>query len=254
MAERGRKEVLNSLSNGLGVIRLFGEGQSEFSITEVAQRTGLTPASARRVLLTLQELGYVVFERKRARLMPRVLDLGYSYLSSQPFWHVAQPVLERVSTELGLPSSAAVLSLPDVVFVIRAPLQVGTVLVSVGTRFPAWPTALGRVLLAELPEAELRTYFETTDFKPFTPFTSKNAETVLKRIAEAKRQGYAVLDREYDTGVRALAVPVYNRSGTPVAAIDVAVDPQAVTAELLIERALPVLRAAAQEIRVSLPS
>jgi IclR family pca regulon transcriptional regulator len=247
-----RKEVLNSLANGLSVIRLFGAGEGEFTITEVAQRTGLSPASARRVLLTLAELGYVAFERKRARLMPRVLDLGYSYLSSQPFWHVAQPVLERVSTELGLPSSGAVLSLPDVVFVIRAPSQVGTILVSVGTRFPAWATALGRVLLAELPDDDLGTYLDSVDLKPYTPFTAPDRQAVLDRIIDVRQQGYAVLDREYDTGVRALAVPVHNRAGTAVAAIDVAVDPRSHALKHLVDSALPVLRAAAQEIRTSL--
>lgn len=253
MTEQRRKEVVNSLANGLAVIRLFGEGQGEFTITEVAQQAGLTPASARRILLTLADLGYVVFDRRRARLMPRVLDLGYSYLSSQPFWHVAQPVLERVSTQLGLPSSGAVLSLPDIVFTIRAPTQVGTALVSVGTHLSAWPTALGRAILADLPESELTAYLQSVDLKPFTPFTVVDHDAVLDAIRQVRRLGYAVSDRQYDIGVRALAVPVRNRSGVVVAAIDVAVDPRMHAIETLVETAFPVLAAAAREISGSLP-
>jgi IclR family transcriptional regulator, pca regulon regulatory protein len=253
MSDPSRKEIVNSLANGLKVLRLFGDHRSEFTITEVAQHAGLTPASARRVLLTLADLGYLAFERNRAHLTPKVLDLGYGYLSSQPFWHVAQPILERVSVELGHPSSAAALSLPDIVFLIRAPRQVGTLLVSVGTRFPAWAMALGRALLAELPEAKLNSYLKSVDLKPFTPFTIVDAKKICRRIAEVRKQGYALLDREYDVGVRAIAVPVRNRSGTAIASIDVAVDPHLHGVDLLIKTALPVLIGAANEIRNSLP-
>jgi IclR family pca regulon transcriptional regulator len=253
MVTARRKEVVNSLANGLAVIRLFGAGRGELTITEVAQSTGLTPASARRILLTLSELGYVAFERRRARLMPRVLDLGYGYLSSQPFWQVAQPVLERISVQLGLPSSAAVLSLPDIVFTIRAPTQVGAALVSVGTRFTAWPMALGRALLAELPEPDLEAYLASVDLKRFTPFTTVEREPLLAIIREVRQRGYAVSDREYDIGVRAIAVPVRNRSGRAVAAIDIAVHPQSHALETLVDEAVPVLKAAATEIMANLP-
>lgn len=153
------KDFVRSLDRGLGVLRAFSAQTPAMSLSEVARRTGLTRAAARRLVLTLVELGYVRARGREFSLTPRVLDLGYSYLSSVSLPEVAEPHLERLVAEVGESSSVAVLDNDEIVYVARVPTsRIMTVAINVGTRFPAYATSMGRVLLAGLAKSELDTY------------------------------------------------------------------------------------------------
>jgi IclR family pca regulon transcriptional regulator len=148
---------VQSFARGLAVLRSFGADAPAQTLTSAAERSGLTRAGARRILLTLQQLGYVETEGRLFRLTPRVMELGFAYLSSQPVWHLAQPVMEELVQDIHESSSAAVLDGDDIVCVLRVPAKkIMAISLGPGSRLPAYCTAMGRVLLAGLPETERR--------------------------------------------------------------------------------------------------
>src|SRR5438105_15502067 len=147
---------VQSFARGLQVIRSFSWQAPQQTLSEVAQRTGLTRAGARRILLTLEGLGYVQSQGRQFSLTPRILDLGFAYLSSLPLWNLAEPVMERLVEEVKESCSAAVLDGPDVVYVMRVPThKIMSINLGIGSRLPAYCTSMGRTLLAELDEAAL---------------------------------------------------------------------------------------------------
>src|SRR3954447_10979042 len=168
MSDRG-EHFVQSLERGLSVIRAFGADEPQLTLSDVARRTGLTRAAARRFLLTLVDLGYVRTDGKQFALTPRVLDLGYAFLSSLTLPEVAEPHLERLAAELHESSSVSVLDGDEIVSVGRVPTSgIMRVSITVGTRFPAYATSMGRVLLAGLAEPELAAYLARADIRPLT--------------------------------------------------------------------------------------
>jgi IclR family pca regulon transcriptional regulator len=247
------KDQVMSLARGLSVLRLFGEKRETMSISEVAQAAGMTAASARRVLLTLRELGYVGQNGKRFRVMPKVLDLGYAYLSSMPIWQVAQPVIERIGVEFKVSCSGAVLDIPDIVYVVRAPHGwIRQVMVGIGTRQPAHLTAMGRVLLANLETAALEPFLASLSMKPFTPRSITSRDKLRTLLKTVRLANYAVVDQELDIGVRAIAVPIRNRMGAVVASINAMGHSRTVEIDFLTGKVLPALLEGADEIRAGL--
>lgn len=253
-SENPREERVNSLRRGLAVLKAFAKHHEAMTISEVAAETDMAPASARRMLLTLVDLGYVEQHGKRFRVAPKVLDLGYSYLSSMPLWQIAQPVLERISEKFQLSSSASVLDGCDILYAFRATHgDVSTVLVSTGTRQPAHVTAMGRVMLANLPAEKLNEIIARIDFSPLTVNSVSRPDELRKIIDKVRGQDYAIVDEELEIGLRAIAVPIRNRQGTVIAAINAAGRSRSLTRDVLINNILPVMRDGADEIRARLP-
>jgi IclR family pca regulon transcriptional regulator len=215
------REFIQSLERGLGVIRAFGPHAPEQTVSELATTTGLTRATVRRFLITLVELGYVASDGRSFRLTPRVLELGYSFLSGLGFPDIALPHLERLVAEVGESSEACVLDGADIVYVARVPsMAVITLTVNVGTRMPAHATSMGRVLLAELEPEVLDRYLAETTLKAFLPRTVTEPAALREQLAKVRQAGYAIVDQELEEGLVAIAAPVRDRSGRAVGAIN----------------------------------
>jgi IclR family pca regulon transcriptional regulator len=169
VTDRG-DHFVQSFERGLAVIRAFGPDDPELTLSDVARRTGLTRAAARRFLLTLTDLGYVRTDGKQFALTPRVLELGYAYLSSLTLPEIAEPHLERLAADVRESSSVSVLDGDEIVYVGRVPTsRIMRVSINVGTRFPAYATSMGRVLLAALSDGQLDAYLARADIRPLTP-------------------------------------------------------------------------------------
>ncbi len=221
--KQGRADFVQSLERGLAVIRAFDAEHSEMRLSEVAAATGLTRAAARRFLLTLVELGYVRVDDGRFSLRPRVLDLGYAYLSSLSFAEIAQPHMEVLVRKLNESSSISVLDDTDVVYVVRVPThRIMTITLAVGTRLPAFATSMGRVLLSQLPAEELEQRLARIEMRKLTPHTLTTKKALREELTRVAEQGYAMVDQELEQGLRSAAVPVRDAGGN-VAALNISV-------------------------------
>ena len=244
---------VQSLERGLSVITAFGPHTPELSLSDVARATGLTRAAARRFLLTLVDLGYVRQEGKLFRLTPRVLALGYAFLSSLSLPGIAEPHLERLAGEVRESSSMSVLDGPDIVYVVRVPTsRIMAVAINVGTRFPAYATSMGQVLLAGLDEAAFEAYLAAVDLVPFTDHTVTTRDDLRRRVGDVRSRGYALVDQELEFGLRSLAAPVRNRHGTVVAAVNLSSHVSRVSREQARDQLLPPLLRAVAEIEADL--
>jgi IclR family pca regulon transcriptional regulator len=243
------REFVRALARGLAVIESFEAIRHPLTLSEIAARTKLSRGTVRRALITLNALGYLSDERGRFTLTPRVLRLGYSYLSSQPVWALARPYVETVSVKTGETASLAVLDAGMIVYVLRAtaPRLLNDAL-SIGTRLPAYCASMGRVLLAGLPESELDRYLRETEFRQLTPFTVIDADRLKAIIALTRETGFAVNDQEMEVGLRSIAVPITNLEGTVVAALNVSCSTARVSHVEMEKNFLPVLKSAAHEI------
>ena len=244
---------MQSLERGLSVIRAFDADHRELGLSEVARATGLTRAAARRFLLTLVELGYMHFDGSRFSLRPRVLELGFAYLSSLSLPEVAEPHMEALVAQINESSSISVLDDIDVVYVARVPTRrIMSITIAVGTRLPAYATSMGRVLLAALPDAELEERLARIDVRPLTPRTVKSHDDLRAVLEQVRREGYAVTDQELEQGLRSAAVPIHDASDSVVAALNVSVHASRATMSELRARFLPPARAAAEAIDAEL--
>jgi len=214
-------EFVKSLARGLAVIEAFGQGRQALTLSDVARRADVSRAAARRLLHTLVTLGYAAFDGKHFELRPRVLGLGFAYMSSVGVWDVAQPFLEDLVRETRESCSVAVLDGTDIVHVIRLPAaqRLMSIAVKVGDRLPAHASAMGRVQLAALSAGELDRYFEEADIEAVTEKTVTDERKLRAILAQVKRQGYSEVDGELEIGLRALAVPITDRAGRVVASI-----------------------------------
>ncbi|GAB1509530.1 IclR family transcriptional regulator domain-containing protein [Actinophytocola sp. KF-1] len=253
MAGRGA-DFVQSLERGLAVIRAFDQSHPELTLSEVAARTGVTRAVARRFLLTLAALGYVRSDGRFFSLTARVLELGYAYLSSLSLPEVAESHLEALVAEVSESSSVSVLDGHDVVYVARVPVsRIMTVSISVGTRFPAYATSMGRVLLAGLPVDELEAYLAAVTMAPLTARTLTSVDALRVEIAKVRAQGWALVNQELEEGLRALAAPVRDRSGTVVAAVNVSAHASRTSLEAMRRDLLPPLLKTAARIEADIP-
>lgn len=254
MAGQG-SDFVQSLERGLLVIRAFDRERPELTLSEVAAVTGVTRAVARRFLLTLESLGYVRSDGRYFSLTAKVLELGYAYLSSMSLPEVAEPHLEWLVGEVNESSSVSVLDGQDVVYVARVPVsRIMTVAISVGTRFPAYATSLGRVLLAGLPGPELDAYLSTVRFAPLTARTVTSAAVLRGELTRVRAQGWALVNQELEEGLRALAAPIRDRSGTVVAAMNVSAHASRTSLDTMRRDLLPPLLKAAARVEADLPA
>ncbi|HEY6758031.1 MAG TPA: IclR family transcriptional regulator C-terminal domain-containing protein [Baekduia sp.] len=242
------RQFVQSLDRGLSVIRALSAPEPQ-TLSEVARATGLTRAASRRFLLTLQQLGYVNLSGTRFALTPQVLELGYAYLSSLTLPEVAQPHLERLVEEIHESSSVSVLDGTDVVYVARVPTRrIMRVAISVGTRFPAYATSMGRVLLAGLEPDALTTVLERSDLQPLTPETIHDEAELRAELDRVRDQGWALVDQELEPGLRSVAAPIHDRDGLVVAAINVSTQAARTDVTDVHDALLPPLLATAQAI------
>ena len=240
-------DFVQSLERGLAVIRAFDAEHRELALSDVARSTGLTRAAARRFLLTLVKLGYVNFSHGRFSLRPRVLELGYAYLSSLSLPEVALPHMEALVAEVNESCSISVLDDTDIVYVARVPTRrIMSITLAVGTRLPAFVTSMGRVLLAGLPDDELAERLERIEAAPLTAHTVTDKDALGTILETVRRQGYAATDQELEEGLRSLAVPLRNASGNVIAALNLSVHASRTSMAALRRDFLPLaLRAAA---------
>jgi IclR family transcriptional regulator, pca regulon regulatory protein len=247
------RQFVQSLERGLDVIRALTLPGAGRTLSEVARDTALTRASARRFLLTLEELGYVRSEDRRFVLTPRVLELGYAYLSGLTLPQIAQPHLRELVEHVHESSSVSVLDGADVVYVAREPTQrIMTVYISVGTRFPAYATSMGRVLLAGLSQSELDSFLAVAELRPITSATITDANRLRKEVEQVRRRGWALVDQELEDGLRSVAVPIRDPARTVVAAMNLSTHASRRTPAAIRHELLPPLRAAAAAIEVDL--
>jgi IclR family pca regulon transcriptional regulator len=242
------KEFLTTFARGLQVIKSFDAQSPSMTLTEVANKNGLARASARRFLLTLQKLGYVSCEGKQFKLTPRVLDLGYSYLSSLNFAETITPFLKDVAQQLDESCSATVLDDQDVVYIARVP-RAGLIPINlqIGARLPAYATSSGRVLLSTLSEDTLDQYIEHLDYRQLTPNTLSR-QLLIEQINTVRTQGFAIVDQELELGMRALSVPVYDRARQVRFAINMSCHASSHSLSHIESEFVPVLKDAAKQI------
>jgi IclR family transcriptional regulator, pca regulon regulatory protein len=230
-AVAGDRQFVQSLERGLSVIGALSAPGPGLTVADVARRTTLTRAAARRFLLTLEHLGYVRSNARLFTLTPRVLELGYAYLSALSLPDIAQPHLEQLVERVSESSSVSVLDGTDVVYVARMPVgRIMAASINVGTRFPAALTSMGRVLLAELPAAQRRAALDAA--------ARPDLEQALDAVA---RQGWALVDQELEQGLRSIAAPIRNLDGDVVAAVNLSTHASRTTIDELRRRLLPAL-------------
>ena len=239
----GNPDFVLSLARGLAVIEAFQDRPDGVTVGDVAGRTGLSRAAVRRLLITLELLGYATHNGPIYRLGSRVLRLGFSFLSAQTLAALALPILEEISTAIHESSSLSVLEGDEIVYLARsATRRVMSVGLSIGSRLTACCTSMGRVLLAAQPDDELAAYLERVVLEARTPKTITGRAALADELGRVRDQGYALVDEELELGLRSLAVPVVSRAGRVVAAINTGVHASRVSPHEMVERFLPVLK------------
>ncbi|ALM53913.1 IclR family transcriptional regulator domain-containing protein [Halomonas huangheensis] len=245
------RDFVTALASGLDVILAFDDSHPRMTLSEVASRTGMNRARARRFLLTLHALGYVRKDQRYFELAPRVLQLGYAFLSANNYRSVIQQVLEDITAESGESSSLGVLDGNDITYVARSASRqrLLAITLSVGTRLPAAYTSMGRVLLAQFSDAELDTWLEGVQLEGHTDKSITDPVELKKAILEVRQQGYAIVDQELDSGLRSLAVPSFDAHGQLIGAINISTNAARVKIDTLLRQYLPMLQDKARQIR-----
>jgi IclR family transcriptional regulator, pca regulon regulatory protein len=245
----GNPDFVLSLARGLSVIEAFQDRPDGATVGDLAARTHLSRAAVRRLLITLELLGYASHNGPVYRLSTRVLRLGFSFLTSNSLAALAAPILEEISASLQESSSLSALEGDEIVYLVRAATKrVMSVGLSVGSRLPAYCTSMGRVLLAGLPAAELAAYFDRVELKPLTANTIADKSALAAELDRVRTQGYALVDEELEIGLRSIAVPVRTAAGGVAAAMNTGVHAARVQPEEMLERFLPVLRDGAERL------
>jgi IclR family pca regulon transcriptional regulator len=252
-APAARREAMGGLAKGLQVIRAFTRDHSALTLSEVAGIAGMPAATARRCLLTLEELGYVTRRGRAFLLRPKVLELGAAYLESMDIEHLTQTHLEELARLTGDSAALSVLDGGDIVYVARTSVRTLVRLEAhVGSRFPAHVTSMGRVLLAGLPPERLDHYFRTQEFVAYTDHTVTDPKKVRQLIDECRRTGYSAVEDELAYGVVAVAVPVHDQAGRVVAALNSSSHSRRISKAKLVRERLAMLKQASRAISAEL--
>ena len=239
---------VQSVARGLSVIQAFRPGRERLTMAQIAQACQLTRAGVRRILLTLEDLGYVGQDGRHFHLTARILDLTKGY-ARRSLWEAARPRLQALADELNETVSAGVLEGHDVVYMLR--IQSSRVMfvdLGAGARLPAQVSAMGRVLLAALPHDELAAYLDTVRLVRLTPHTVADRATLLDRIAEVRAQGWAFARGEVDEALCCASVPLTDRTGRTLAALHVRISANRADDALIAQQVVPALKAAAVDI------
>jgi IclR family pca regulon transcriptional regulator len=245
---------MTSLARGLAVVRAFSDRRRSLTIAQISHKTGIPRAAVRRCLHTLKQLGYADSEANNFTLKPKILTLGYSYLSSTPLTVSAQPYMDQISRTLNESCSLAVLDGNNVLYVSRSSTsRIMSVALNVGSRLPAYCTSLGRAMLAYLPDDALKAYFNSVELKAYTERTVVSQKRLKEILAETREAGFTIVEEELEVGLRSIAVPVRGASGNVVAALNIGAQATRVTSRQMKETFLPVLLKGSQELSALLP-
>ena len=247
--DRPGDTFVQSFARGLSVIRSFNADRPAQTLSDVANATGLTRAGARRILLTLHRLGYVQVDGRSFTLTPKILELGFTYLTSLPFWNLAEPVLESLSAEICESASAAVLDGTEIVYVLRVPMQkIMTINLSIGSRLPAYCSSMGRILLSSLDDAALSARLDDSRLMARTAKTIVDKQALMAEIAQVRKQGWALVDQELEAGLISLSAPIRNRQGRIIAAMNISGNAQRKDSAQMLDEFLSPLRQAADTV------
>jgi len=248
------KDFLKTLARGIDLIKSFDTNNPRMTLTEVARKNDMSRASARRFLLTLKRLGFIMQVDDRFQFTAKILDIGYQYLANLDFIEVITPFMREVSRRLGKACSAAVLDGVDVIYVARIPSQqqILSVNLHIGSRLPAYCTSIGRVLLASLSDQELDSFFDRAELKPRTIQTVIREKKLREIIKQVRLKGYAVVDQELEESLRSIAVPVHNSKGDVLCAMNVGMPVVRIKMKNAITACLPVLKEAAEKAEMVL--
>jgi IclR family pca regulon transcriptional regulator len=249
-----KSDFVQSLEKGLKVISAFDVDHAQMTLTEVAKQVDLTRANARRILLTLQYLGFVqCVDGKQFSLSPKVLTLGYSYLSALPFQELAKPYLKSLAEEVNESCSMSVLDGFDIVYVARVQTnRIMTISLGVGTRLPVYATSMGRVLLAGLADDEMQRFLRGVKAEQLTTNTITDSEKLIERIQLVRERGWALADQELEIGVRSIACPVKDNKGKTIAALNISGHASRVSKDEMLETFLPHLKSTVAQIESAL--
>lgn len=243
------RDHVGSLARGLAVMEILAAHPSGLTLTETAEKAGMTRAGARRFLLTLSDTGYAIQDGRTFRLSPRLLSVARNWLSGASLWSFAEPFMREVSRRFAESCSAAVLSGEDVVYVARVPGgHILSVALHVGTRLPAFCTSMGRVLLSDLQPDALDALLARAEIRPLTPKTVTDRAALAQAVRDAAQDGFALVDEELEPGLRSIALPVRDRAGRIVAALNVSTQSARLSNDEMRQDVLPVLREAARRI------
>jgi len=244
---------VQAFARGLSVIHSFGPNSSSQTLSQVAEATGLDRAGARRFLLTLEKLGYVRREGRSFHLTPRVLELGYSYLSTLPLRTIAEPIVRELVQEVNESSSISVLDSGDIVYIVRVPVKkIMTITLSIGSRVPAYCTAMGRILLGGLPPKEMHLILKNSSITRYTRYTITSPPKIVKAIMSDRAKGWSMCNQELEEGICSIAVPLISREGQVVAAMNITANLSRTTPSEMVSKFLPRLKRAAESINLSL--
>lgn len=246
----GDPNFMASLARGLVVIQAFTPTMPQMTISQLSLRTGLSRAAVRRCLYTLCKLGFAgADDAQRYSLRPKMLSLANTYTASSTLANAAQPILERMSAQLGESFSVATLDGDDIVYIARTSVtRVMSVDLHIGSRLPAFCTSMGRVLLAWLPQDQLEAYMARVVLTPFTPKTVNSTDKLRLMLRNVRRNGYALCDQEFEVGLRSIAVPVHAPNGRAVATVNLSGHAPRMPMLEMQTKFLPSLRAAAAEL------
>ncbi|MFI5935867.1 IclR family transcriptional regulator C-terminal domain-containing protein [Actinoplanes sp. NPDC051494] len=249
MTRAAGPDFIEALARGLDVLRSFRPGRRVSTLSEIAADTGLARPTVRRILLTLTELGYVRAEERGFALTPRVLELGMAYVHSLDMWEVARPHMQRLVARTGESTSMAQLDGSDIVYVARVAVpKIVTLSVTIGTRFPAAATSMGKVLLAALEPAELDAVLEQPTRSGIAARVLPPRPELDRTLREVRVKGWALADQDLALGIRSIATGVRNGDGRVVAALNVTVHAAETSVEKLTDDYLPPLLHAAADI------
>jgi IclR family pca regulon transcriptional regulator len=242
-------DYVQSLARGLQVLRAFNHGRRRSTLSEIAVQSGLARAVARRNLLTLQHLGYVATQDRHFFLTPRVLELGYSYLSSLDLTDLAREAMEQLAQRVGESCSLAVLDGEEIVYIARVPVRrLMSVALGVGSRLPAYATSMGRVLLAAKAPNELTSWLRNHSFRPITSHTLFKTKALKGEIQRIGRLGYAFVSQELELGLCSIAVPIHSNSGQVVCGLNLSLRYSDEVKGIALKQMLPALQTAQRSI------
>lgn len=240
---------VQAFARGLSVIHSFGPNSPSQTLSQVAETTGLDRAGARRFLLTLEKLGYVRRDGRSFQLTPRVLELGYSYLSTLPLQSIAEPVVRELVQEVNESSSVSVLDGSDIVYIVRVPVKkIMTITLSIGSRIPAYCAAMGRVLLGGLPKKQVGLLLKESEITRYTRYTITSRQEIMKAIAADHAKGWSMCNQELEEGICSIAVPIVGRDRQIVAAMNITANLSRTTPSEMVSKFLPCLKRAAERI------
>jgi IclR family transcriptional regulator, pca regulon regulatory protein len=247
------KEFMTTLAKGLTVLGAFDKQRPAMTLSQAASLTGLSRATARRILHTLTKLGYVVQNGRQFSLSSGILKLGFAYLATQNWIDQATPRMRQVSEEFQESCSAAILQNTEVVYVARIPARrIMSVGIAVGSRLPAFHTAIGRAQLGFLDDAEIWRRLKSVRIEPFTPATITDLSALFDRVRDDRAQGFSLVDEELERGLRSIAVPIVDRQGEAIAALNISTHSTRTTRNEMRARFLPRLKSVAEQISQTL--